>query len=150
VAGAGQGLESERILPIHLTPLCSREARAALGDDPDPKAMLEQTLIHADVRGHALGEEWRYWLEAAEVPVDEDLPGLSFQDPNLALQAAMDGVGFAMGYLELAQPDIDAGRLVRPFDLSAVHPFSYYLVWPNKRSGDSRITAFREWIAEQI
>jgi LysR family transcriptional regulator, glycine cleavage system transcriptional activator len=145
-----QGLESELMLPIHLTPLCSRAACTVLGDNPDPAVMLEQTLIHADVRGHALGEEWRYWLEAARVPAGEELPGLSFQDPNLALQAAMDGVGFAMGYLELAQPDIDAGRLVQPFDLTAVHPFSYFLVWPKTRSGDSRVTAFRDWIGEQI
>ncbi len=144
------GLVAEAVMPIHLTPLCSRDAMATLGSEPDPAAVLKQTLIHADITGHPVGEEWRYWLEAAGVDAGGTLPGLSFQDPNLALQAAMDGVGFAMGYLELAQPDIDAGRLVRPFALTATHPFSYFLVHHQNRANDPRIGAFREWIAQQI
>lgn len=144
------GLVAEPVMPIHLTPLCSRDILAALGENPAPGAVLGQTLIHADITGHAVGEEWRYWLKVAGVAAGDILPGLSFQDPNLALQAAMDGVGIAMGYLELAQPDIDAGRLVRPFEQTALHPFSYYLVHQKSRSGDPRISAFRAWITQQL
>ena len=54
--------------------------------------------------------------------------GLSFHDPGLALQAAIDGLGMAMGYVELAAIDIAEGRLIQPFATEVQHPWSYYIV----------------------
>jgi len=145
----GPGLAHEFVLPIHMTPLCSRSFLDQLGEAPRPRDVLGQTLIHADITGHELGEEWRTWLIAAGVAAPATLPGLSFHDPSLALQAAMDGLGMAMGYLELAAADIEAGRLARPFPFAVAHHFSYYLVYDGQRAREPGIAAFRDWIGGQ-
>ncbi|MBC6440179.1 MAG: LysR family transcriptional regulator [Rhodospirillales bacterium] len=142
------GLEAELVRPITLSPVCRLDVAQRLGSEPDAGDLLSQTLIHADIAGHDLGEEWRWWLEAQGVTVPTDLPGLSFRDPNLAFQAAIDGVGLAMGYLELAARDLDDGRLVRPFAASVRHPFSYYLVYRDDRIGKPTLAAFRNWLCQ--
>ena len=143
------GLVEEFMLPIHLAPVCSQSFLNRLGGAPSPGDLLQTTLIHADITGHELGEEWRLWLRAAGVDVPDNLPGLSFHDPSLALQAAIDGLGIAMGYVELAAADVEAGRLVRPFTFAAPHPFSYYLVYDGARRGETKIAAFRDWLMDQ-
>jgi LysR family glycine cleavage system transcriptional activator len=54
----------------------------------------------------------------------------------LALQAAIDGLGIAMGYVELAAIDLAEGRLVQPFAAAVQHPWSYYIVIPEDNVGD--------------
>lgn len=143
------GLADEFVLPIHMAPVCSQSFLAGLGGSPEPGDLLDATLIHADITGHDLGEEWRMWFAAAGVAVPDSLPGLSFHDPSLALQAAMDGLGIAMGYIELAAADIEAGRLVRPVSFSVPHCFAYYMVYEEARRSEAKIAAFREWICGQ-
>lgn len=143
------GLQADFLAPVTMTPLLSP---ALLETGPalrEPRDVLNHELIHADVAGHVLGEEWRTWLLAAGVRDFGDLPGLSFHDPGLAMQAAIDGLGIAMGYLELAEADLAAGRLTRPFDLRVRHSFSYYLVYPAARQDEPGLAAFRHWILSE-
>ena len=143
------GLQADFLLPITMTPLCSPallEDGAALRE---PRDVLNHGLIHADVAGHVLGEEWRTWLLAAGVRDFGELAGLSFHDPGLALQAAIDGLGIAIGYLELAEADLAAGRLVRPFDLAVRHGLSYHLVYPAARRDEPDLAAFRRWMLSE-
>ena len=141
-----KGLKAEMVSPIHLSPVCSPALLDAGPALKSPEDCLARPLIHADITGHPLGEEWRTWLAAAGVSGIAELDGLSFHDPNLALQAAIDGLGIAMGYPELAEPDVSAGRLVYPFELKVRHAFSYFLVYPTARAQVARIRRFRQWI----
>ena len=141
-----KGLKSERISPINMSPVCSPSLLSGRTRLKSPKDVLKFPLLHADISGHALGEEWRTWLAAASVVDVAKLEGLSFHDPNLALQAAIDGLGIAMGYLELAEQDIATGRLIYPFELTVRHSFSYHLVYPTARAQSPKIKAFRNWI----
>lgn len=144
-----RGLNADLVLPIHMTPVCSPSFLEGRNQLRTPRDILEFALVHADITGHDLGEEWRTWLTAAGVTDVVRLDGLSFHDPNLALQAAVDGLGIAMGYLELAEHDISAGRLVSPFSLAVRHPFSYYLTYPGTRAQTPKIKAFRNWIMDE-
>ena len=141
-----KGLKSDFILPIHMAPVCSPSLLAGRAALRTARDVLELTLIHADITGHELGEEWKTWLTSAGVTDVGTLDGLSFHDPNLALQAAVDGLGIAMGYAELAEQDIAAGRLVYPFDLMVRHAFSYHLVYPATRARSPKVKVFRSWI----
>lgn len=143
------GLQADHLLPVTMTPVCSSALLAGGAALRQPRDVLRHGLIHADITGHALGEEWRTWLLAAGVCDFGDLAGLSFHDPGLAMQAAIDGLGVAIGYLELARDDLAAGRLVRPFELQVRHGFSYHLVYPAVRRSEPGVKAFRDWILRE-
>ncbi len=148
-AGAGDwpGFNSELLMPIHMTPLCSPGLLADGADLNDLESLRHYTLIHADVAvGSPIESEWRAWLLAAGADDVDCSGGLSFHDPGLALQAAVDGLGIAMGYVELARRELATGKLVAPFESRIAHPWSYYIVTADDRPDSEQASVFREWL----
>lgn len=147
--GLGQwpGLQTELLLPVRMTPLCS--PRLLDGKDylRKPADLSQFTLIHADIDDDGgMQSEWQTWLAAMDSTDVDCSDGLSFQDPGLALNAARDGLGVAMGYLELAADDLNSGLLVRPFAAEVQHPWPYYIVVPEHKADDSQVQLFCEWL----
>lgn len=143
------GLRADLLVPIHMAPLCC----STLMDGPPgletPSDVTRHDLIHADIDGHERGEEWNLWLMAAGAPAHSAGPGLQYHDPALALQAAADGLGIAMGYLEFVQAELKRKSLVQPFALAVRHPFSYYLVYPESLARDAGAEAFLQWVRDE-
>ncbi len=147
--GHWSGLEAELLIPVHMTPLCAPSLLAETNTDNVINLLQQHTLIHADVsQGVDIISEWHEWAMAANIPQLDTSTGLSFNDPGIALQAAIDGLGIAMGYLELAQSDIAAGRLVQPFAIEVKHPWSYYLVLPVNSDEDTNTRLFCDWLKQ--
>jgi LysR family transcriptional regulator, glycine cleavage system transcriptional activator len=75
--------------------------------------------------------------------------GLRFSDGALAIQAALSGQGVTLGSRALALDHLAAGRLVRPFELSLVTDFAYYIACSKKRAEEPDLVAFRRWIISE-
>lgn len=143
-------LECELLMPIHLVPVCSPEYAAKREPLKFPEDALDCNLIHADVGDEGPGEEWRDWLRGCGVTCPENLPGLSVKDPALAMQAAADGLGLAIGYLELIDKDLHSGNLVIAFDQRVKHDFSYFLVYRRSLNQNVSRQQFRKWLTSQL
>lgn len=149
--GVWPGLKAELLMAVHMTPLCSPKLFDGPKGSMDLDALQQFTMIHADVSyGTGLQSEWREWLSAAGQSAVNCDHGLSFKDPSLALQAAIDGLGIAMGYVELAENDLATGRLVQPFELEVRHPWSYYIVVPEDNVGDRQTRLFSDWLRREV
>ena len=72
--------------------------------------------------------------------------GPSFANYGMALQAALDGVGVAIGLRPYVEDDIAMGRLVAPFSLSVPKGRAWYLVYRPFRETDPGLIAFRDWL----
>ncbi len=66
-----------------------------------------------------------------------------------ALQAALDGVGVAMGIRPYVDDDLAAGRLVAPFGITVSKGKRWYLVYRRARAEEPAFAAFRRWTLEQ-
>jgi DNA-binding transcriptional LysR family regulator len=144
------GFEYELLLPIHLVPVCSPEYSARKKLLKHPADALQHDLIHADVGDNGLGEEWCVWLQACGVDCPNNLPGLSVKDPALAMQAAADGLGLAIGYLELIDRDLHSGRLLAASEQMVRHDFSYHLVYRPATKENPSLQLFRDWLIDQL
>jgi LysR family glycine cleavage system transcriptional activator len=140
----------ELLMPIHLVPVCSPEYAAARLPLQLPVDALEHNLIHADIGEQPPGQEWRDWLHGCGVDCPEQLDGLSVKDPALAMQAAADGLGLAIGYLELIDRDLQSGQLVCANAQTVKHDYSYYLAYPQPLVADSVGALFRKWLLDQL
>jgi LysR family glycine cleavage system transcriptional activator len=143
-----KGLEHELLMPIHLVPVCSPGYAARRKIPLREAEILGHDLIHADIGKNETGEEWREWLAGVGVESPGKLPGVSCQDPALAMQAAADGLGIAIGYLELIERDLQTGNLVAAHPRMVRHRLSYYLVYPGRPAGGAGPQAFLEWIRQ--
>jgi LysR family glycine cleavage system transcriptional activator len=140
----------ELLMPIHLVPVCSPDYAAAGGTLAEPADALRRKLIHADIGEQATGQEWRDWLTGCGVDCPEQLDGISLKDPALAMQAAADGLGLAIGYLEIIDRDLHSGRLLCASDRLVKHDYSYYLLYRDPPAPGSAVARFREWLLEQL
>ncbi len=66
------------------------------------------------------------------------------------MQAAADGLGLAMGYLELVDLDLQSGRLVCASAQRVKHDYSYYLVQRSPPEPNSNQARFCEWLLGQL
>lgn len=143
-------LEHELLLPIHLIPVCSPAYAQAHGLLQQPSDALQHDLIHADVGDHGLGEEWFDWLKGLGVQTPDELQGLSMHDPALAMQAAADGLGLAIGYRELIGQDLKSARLVTASNEPIKHQYSYYLVYRKTAGKGKAVKQFKDWMISQL
>ena len=148
-AGLGNwpNVNADFLMPIHMSPLCSPSLLKGKSKLKQPKDLLKHKLLHADVNPETgIESEWSEWFTEVKHSDVNCSAGLSFRDPGLALKAAVNGLGIAMGYLELASEDIRTGRLIRPFEAATKHPWSYYLVKPETAAPHPQILKFCEWL----
>ncbi|GJL81388.1 MAG: transcriptional regulator GcvA [marine bacterium B5-7] len=151
--GRGQydACRSVKLFDEYVTPLC---APALLDKSPGlqhPSDLASYTLIHDDTHiGLFDLADWPTWLKAAGVDnPDGTREGLHFNIADDALNVAVAGAGVVLGRTALAQSDIDAGRLVAPFDLKIKAEFSFYAVCLESRADEPFIAAFRNWLLEE-
>jgi LysR family glycine cleavage system transcriptional activator len=144
------GLRTDRLFEDTMFPVCSPKLLKGAHPLRHPRDLRRHTLIHVD--WNAQGEiwpNWEMWLRAAGVHKEAGgARGIHFTQTDLAIQAAIDGQGVALGDSTLAADDLASGRLVRPFELSLKGPsqFAYYLVCPETTAELPLVRAFREWI----
>ena len=109
----------------------------------------------SDLRRHVLlyslqrPEDWQQWLTAFNIGDVGEESSIGFEHSGLAYQAAIDSAGVAIAQTRLAQNDIDAGRLVAPFNLPARSERTYYLVTPHGRVASRKIQSFARWLKSE-
>jgi LysR family glycine cleavage system transcriptional activator len=75
---------------------------------------------------------------------------LYFPHAGLALEAAAQGQGVAMGDNMTATEDLASGRLVRPFSASVTALGQYALVCERIRLEKPAVLQFLDWMSEQL
>lgn len=136
--GAWPGLVTEPLFGADLVPVCTPRQAAALKKPADLKGPSLLRVAHAN-------EDWPLWLKAAGV-TRVAARGPEFQYYGQALQAAVDGLGVAMGIRPYIDDDLAAGRLVAPFALSVPKGMRWYLIYRSFQAGQRDFAAFRRWI----
>lgn len=148
--GSYPGVVAERLFDDEIFPVYSPRMLGGRRALKHPSDLRGQPLIHTDwtpEAGHWPG--WSDWLRAAGVTGVNVNKGLRFSDGALAIQAAISGQGVALGSRALALDHLAAGRLVRPFELSLVTDFAYYIACAKTRAEEPDLAAFRRWIISE-
>src|SRR5215813_6767913 len=133
--GSYPELRVDRLFAETVTPVCSPKLMRGKRPLRHPRDLRHHTLIHVDWQ--ALGETWptwQMWMDSAGISGVNATRGIHFRDGVLAIQAAVDAQGVALGDWGLAAADIAAGRLVRPFELTLKAPphFAYWIITPQR------------------
>ena len=140
----GAGIRSETLMPDRRLPVCSPRI---LRDRPVETAqdLRRHVLLHSTTTRSA----WPQWFAAAGVAGVVPVRHLELDHVYLQLQAAVDGLGVALGSLPLVEADIAAGRLVCPIAAPEWRADDYQLVIREDRLHDPAIKAFRSWILSE-
>jgi LysR family transcriptional regulator, glycine cleavage system transcriptional activator len=118
--------------------------------------VLESHPIHSvqDLAHHTLLHSatypglWAEWLAASGNPGLVARNSQQLDHFYLTLQAAIDGLGIAMGPTALVALDVEEGRLVFPFDGPALPAWRYCSYVRHARLEDPAIDIFLTWLRE--
>lgn len=109
-----------------------------------PDDLARHVLLHSDTRPDA----WRTWLAAAGVKV-KCRKKQSFDHFYLVLQAAVDGLGVALGPLPLVADELASGRLVAPFAGPSIDARGYWWVARREVANAPLVEQFCGWLEAQ-
>src|SRR5437762_3866858 len=144
--GRGQwpGLRVDWLMADKLFPVCSPALLAGKKPLRKPEDLADHVLLHSSSGND---DDWRLWLTAAGLPTNlSKQPGVTFDLVFMTVQAAIDGVGVAMGRTSYVEADIAKGRLVVPFKMTLPTDAGFYLVSPAGRTDSPKLSVFRQWL----
>jgi len=148
-SGTGQwpDYESDFLAPIELVPVASPALIKTIGGFRRPADLARVTLLHSLARP----DDWNAWLHAAGVKRPGRLRGLRFENSAMAYEAAIQGLGCAIGIRALVERYLASGVLVAPFGaLTHTLPGGYYLVRPKGRIEPPALRIFRTWLLQAL
>lgn len=148
--GRGQwpGLRADWLMADRLFPVCSPALLTGNRPLRCPEDLADHVLLHTS---GGTSDDWRLWLTAAGMPAQlSKHPGLTFDLSFMTVQAAIDGIGVAIGRTSYVEADIAKGRLVVPFKITLPADAGFYLVSPEARADSPKLSAFRQWLIASI
>lgn len=148
--GGYAGLHVEPLLRERVFPVC---APALLQKGP-PLATVADLVRHtlliddiADAGGSP--PTWDFWAKEVGAVLPRPARIRRFGQSNMVVQAAVSGLGVALGREPLVIDALCAGTLVRPFADMVVSQFSYWIVCPAAALRTGPVRAIRDWLVEE-
>lgn len=140
-------LHTETLMDDQLTPVCSPQYQARCPVNA-PADLARCTLLH-DGDAWTSGSddaEWRYWLNEAGASEVDSRQGQFFTLADMAIEAALNHQGVAMGRLSLVRELLAAGSLVAPLPHRIASPNRYCLVYPRELAARRGVREVIEWL----
>ncbi len=135
-------LMDEAIVPV-CTPYYARQLQLT----SNPASLRHCTLLH-DRRAWSNDsgtDEWFSWAQQFGIELPQS-SGIGFDRSDLAVIAAMNHVGVAMGRKRLVQKRLESGELIAPFGDMTLKCHQHYYVTTLPGRQWPKIDAFIEWL----
>ena len=134
-----------KLLDDRIYPVCGREF-ASRHDLSRPENLLELPLLRLDSVDPAwIG--WNAWMRRWGGSMAQ-ANFRRFSNYVVALQAAEENQGIALGWHAQVEPLLQRGTLVRIDGMEIAAPGSYYVTWDANRSLPDGARRLRDWLLE--
>lgn len=148
--GSGQwpNARSMFLFEDEIEPVCSPGfMRRNAPSSKFPTSLLRLKLLTS----HYRRTDWATWLNATELTNEAiDSLEMSFSTSLLTWQAAVDGLGIAIGQSQMLTHEFESQLLVRPFNHPVRSGLAYYLVWPKHSRASRKVSAFKDWLTRTL
>ena len=144
--GTWPGLESRYLFSDVVYPICGAQLAA---NRPGPQAvedLLSELLLEVRVTEGWL--DWTAWLRHHGVNARPPRARY-FNNYVIAVQAAIDNQGYAIGWNALVGSMVDDGRLVRALPHAMPSPGAFFLVWPSGTTLKPEAVLFADWLQQE-
>ncbi|MCW2291696.1 LysR family glycine cleavage system transcriptional activator [Pseudomonas sp. BIGb0408] len=140
----GPGLQAELLLEQAIVAVMSPGLLERFGPPSDLQGLARYSLLHD---AHNL---WPRFLDLLfpEAP-QATARSVRFNQTSLAIEAAIAGQGIALANRFFVARDIQAGRLIDPFDATLQDERGFYLLSPRRIRQQAPFAVVRTWLLEQ-
>lgn len=143
--GGWPGLRADFLYRSHVTPICA-PAFLDVNNIRSPADLLDVDRLAPN------DPWWADWFAAAGVATipSPRRSGIELDSQLQEASAVQSGYGIALMTPVLWRAELDAGRLVRPFDTLYQPGTAHFLVHRENRVGVRKIERFREWLHAEL
>lgn len=141
------GLHVERLLSERIYPVCAPKLLAQ-GPPLNCIADLARHTLLTDTIGDIGGNPptWSFWARQTGQILPEPARIRQFGQANMVVQAAIQGLGVALGREPLINEALAEGSLVRTLTGEAMSQFSYWFVCSHTGLKAPHLRKFRDWL----
>ena len=134
---------AELLLAQEIFPVCTPEMATRLQKPEDIFSVPVVIDAHSRFR-------WETWLTAAGLGGRAITPRHSLNEASLCLDAVLAGQGVMLAWQTLAGHQLEHGRLVRPFPVTAPTGDGHYFITPRGQKDPPKVRAFKDWVRAEI
>jgi LysR family glycine cleavage system transcriptional activator len=147
--GRWPGMRADLLNAEEIFPICAPGLAAEIGHGTPAERLAPMTQIRTYFSS-TYQDDWPAWLEAAGLGTVDFAREAIFNLQLTSLQAAVDGVGVAIGRTPLVDSYLARGALQVPVEFRFRTGSGYYLVSPDDKTDLRKVRAFREWACERL
>lgn len=144
--GDWPNVESTYLFGDEIRPVCSPALIKSIKSKLQPRDVLRFRLIHSRYRS----QDWPDWLKSTGLEMPHEADAMTLPNSLLAYQAAVDGLGVAMGQTRMIEAELASGALVFLSDHVLNRDLGYYLVTPRKPQNEEKLGLLRDWLLAVI
>ena len=142
VAGVPRTVQSEVLFEETLVPVCTPAFLASRGRPVHPADLREWPLLY-DL---AWDGYWAHWFASREAGVPDMSRASGYRLYSMMIQAALEGMGVALGHSLLIAPHLEGGTLVALFEPPVAAPARYFLAVAPGSADKPEARAFLDWL----
>ncbi|WP_120631737.1 LysR substrate-binding domain-containing protein [Ruegeria sp. EL01] len=131
-------------MPMPTYPVGNSEAARQVDRLGMNRAISRFTLL----RDRDDSNAWSAWLSAAGLPQQSRRDVLIVPDPNVRVQAVIDGQGIAL-MDDLLKDELDDTKLFRLSEVE-LSDYGYFLVRPHRTPASETARVFSDWIQDEV
>lgn len=115
----------------------------------EPADLLDFPLLNVEwEKTYQPPPQWSDWARHVGAGRSQRLSTLSFTLSSSAIDAAVNGRGFALAQMSMVAEELTAGTLVMPFDIRLELSESYFLAWDRAAMEKPNGPAFHNWLMQ--
>ena len=145
-SGGFPGLHTELLMTEQMSPVCTPDIAATIRDLDD---LSEQTILQDHLESTGTPSHWDFWAKECDITLPGFKSTRKYGQANLVVQAAIQGLGVAMGRSPLVADATRDGQLVYPFPHFAHSQFSYWFVCQHEALKKKPVRAFLNWLHQE-
>ena len=139
-------LHPETLFEETLLPVCSPALLRARGQPREATDLLAWPLLY-DL--HWTGY-WPYWFQQHGAAAPDMSHASGFRLYSMMVQAAVNGMGAALGHSLMIARELEQRSLVSPFESPVKAPARYVLTTAPGARDKPQVRVFRDWLLRQV
>ena len=145
--GEWPGLIADHLFGDAILPVCSPSYLSSRPPVRTSHSLLAETLLFSAIAPN----DWNDWFAHAGIKQSTGIRRrLNFGNSTLPIQAAVQGLGFALADVNLIEDELRDARLIAPVEEpKMVRGTAWYLTYRPENGSLAPLDAFRQWILRE-
>jgi len=146
--GEWEDLQSTFLMREQHIAVCS--PHLLLGHDQRAPDFTRMPLLHVVTEQGKRRSIWPRWLEAAGLDHINPQGGYEFEQTDMAIRAAVDGLGIVIADKRMVARTLREGHLVQLMDVQVDGNHSYWFVLREEQPLVHALISFRDWLQREM